>query len=557
MKNALLNGQQELTNWSQINWLQVKRSVTKLRQRIFRAKQLGNYRKLRSLQKLMLRSQSNLLLSIRQITQLNAGKNTSGIDIEVINTPDQRVKLAIEMANTAHAVKPAKRVYIPKANGKKRPLGIPTVKDRVMQAVVKNLLEPEWESSFEENSYGFRPGRGCHDAIAQAFNRLCGGRDTWVLDADIKGFFDNISHEHILESIGHVPGRILIQGWLKSGFIDKGQFNETSMGTPQGSVISPLLANIGLHGLETTLKEIPYRAKDGRQVPMGIIRYADDFIVTAKSEQDILNALAVIEEWMKSRNLELSGEKTFVVRIDEGFNFLGYNVRQYKGKTLIKPSKDKVLSFCKEIGKTITALNGAAQESVISKLNPILRGFANYYRNGVSKETFSYIHYRVWQYLWRWAKRRHPKKQTAWVKKTYFNNRDTRRWVFGCYTKDRRGNNKFLELFNVPSTPIIRHVKVTGTASPDDGSLKEYWEKRHKSMGKQQWSKSSKYELVAKNQNYKCPICGEYLCNGEKIETHHILPVAQGGLDDISNIKHLHSSCHKQVHSKSKLDGWK
>lgn len=349
----------------------------------------------------------------------------------------------------------------------------------------------------------------------------------------------------------------IIQGWLKSGYKDKGVFNDTNQGTPQGGVISPLLANIGLHGLETTISSIPYKNRKGRKTTLGIIRYADDFIVTAKSEQDILNALARIDEWMKSRNLELSAEKTSITKIDEGFDFLGYNIRQYKGKTLIKPSKDKLLTFCKEIGKTIKTLNGATQEDLIRKLNPMLRGFANYYRNGVSKEAFRYIQYRTWQYLWQWARRRHPRKSATWVKKAYFHKRDNRNWVFGVTTKDRRGNKKFIELYDTPSTKIIRHVKVKGNASPDDANLKEYWEKRQHRDGKQRWAKGSKYELVARNQNYKCPTCKEYLTNGEAIETHHIVPVAQGGLDDTSNLQHLHTACHKQVHSKSKLNGLK
>lgn len=315
----------------------------------------------------MLRSHANLLLSIRQITQVNTGKQTAGIDKEVIQYPQQRVKLALDMANTVHTVKPTKRVYIPKANGKKRPLPIPTVRDRVMQAIVKNLLEPEWEAVFEEHSYGFRPGRSCADAIDQIFNRITTkGKalgDTWVLDADISGFFDNISHSHIEDSIGFVPGRELIRMWLKSGFMDKGTFNETILGTPQGGVISPVLANIGLHGLETAIRAIPYRDRPRKSHPkgqlnkkgMGVIRYADDFIVTANSKENILGAKKVIEEWPEKRNLKLSTEKTNIVQVEDGFDFLGFNIRTYSGKALIRPSKTKVLQFCKNIGRVIAS----------------------------------------------------------------------------------------------------------------------------------------------------------------------------------------------------------
>ena len=232
MRSRLINGlNKRLEDWSQIKWCKVNKTVKNLRQRIFRARQLGNFRRLRSLQKLMLRSHANLLLCIRQITQINTGKQTAGIDKEVINTPQQRVKLAQEMANTVHTVKPTKRVYIPKSNGKIRPLGIPTIRDRVMQAIVKNLLEPEWEAVFEENSYGFRPGRSCADSIEQIFNRINSGPsskgDSYILDADISGCFDNISHGHIEDAIGNVPGNKFIKMWLKAGYMEKGSFNET------------------------------------------------------------------------------------------------------------------------------------------------------------------------------------------------------------------------------------------------------------------------------------------------------------------------------------------
>lgn len=368
-------------------------------------------------------------------------------------------------SHTLWKAKPTKRVYIPKPGkpGQERPLGIPTIRNRVAQAVVKNALEPSWEARFEINSYGFRPGRSIHDAISQSWFLLNGhGRRPWVLDADIRGAFDHIDHQAIMQAIGLVPGRELIRQWLKAGFVESEIFHATACGAPQGGVISPLLLNIALHGLEQHLGKA-----------YGFIRYADDLIVCASTREEIETVRTRIEKWLKPRGLALHPEKTRIVHVNDGFNFLGFSVRRYKGKCLIKPQKEKVLAFLSELSLWLNEHKQTAAENVISHFNPILRGWANNYKHVVSSQTFSYVSCRIWKMLWKWCLRRHPKKGQHWVRSKYFRPHNNVSWTF-CAA---RGDRTFY-LFDVTSVKIEPHVKVKGAASPDDPALQEYWQAR-------------------------------------------------------------------------------
>jgi len=414
---AMVNGPEDgPLDWHAINWRAVEEDVRRLRQRIFTASQVGDLKRVRSLQKLMLRSRANTLLSVRRVTEVNAGRKTAGVDGKVVLLSSVKADLADWVQRNAKPwqARPVRRVYIPKKGGK-RPLGIPVIVDRVLQARVVNALEPEWEARFEPRSYGFRPGRGCHDAIEAIFHVARGAnpRRRWVLDADLAAAFDRIDHDHLLRLLGTFPARGLIADWLKAGVIEKGRFSPTEEGTPQGGVVSPLLLNVALHGMEQAAG-VRYQTAGvhaGQTVPgcPAVFRYADDLVALCHSKHEAEQVKARLAVWLAPRGLVFNEDKTRVVTLDEGFDFLGFTVRRQSGKLLIKPSKAALGRIRERLRTEMRALRGANAATVLVRLNPII-GWAAYFRTVVSSEAFSALDRYLWRLTYKWATFGHPNK---------------------------------------------------------------------------------------------------------------------------------------------------
>lgn len=515
---VVVNGPEDVSeDWDTVRWYQAEREVQRLRQRIFTASQAGDHKKVRNLQKLMLRSRSNALVAVRRVTELNAGRKTAGVDGKVAVTADEKTELVDWLQHRAEpwSPRPVKRVYVPKSNGRRRPLGIPVIADRCLQALTVNVLEPEWEARFEPKSYGFRPGRGCHDAIV-AIHTTANRTDAkrlWALDADLEAAFDHLDHDHIYQSLGSFPARELIWRWLRSGVVEDGRFTSTGEGSPQGGVISPLLMNVALHGLEAAAGVRYYdtgtRTGKIRAGCPVVVRYADDLIALCHSREQAEQVKARLAEWLAPRGLVFNETKTQITHLAQGVDFLGYTIRRFpNGKLLTKPSNDAMRRIRKRLSTEMRALRGSNADAVIATINPIVSGWAAYYRIGVSKRAFNALDAHMWRLAYKWATFSHPNKSTRWVIARYFGKFNPARqdkWIFGS-----QESGFYLRKF--AWTPIVRHRMVAGTASPDDPSLTDYWARRRRRNPPPVGTTTLR---LLRAQHGRCPLCWELLLHAE------------------------------------------
>lgn len=546
-----------MDEWNNLPWKKIERSVFKLQQRIYRASQRGDGKTVHKLQRLLLNARAAKLLAVRKVTQDNQGKKTAGIDGVKSLSPSQRLTLSHQL-KLSHKAQPVRRVWIPKPSqpNEQRALGIPVMKERALQRLVQSVLEPEWEARFEPNSYGFRPGRSCHDAIEAIFTAIR-NKPKYVLDTDVEKCFDRIAHQELLRKVN--AGSVLrrqLKAWLKAGVIDQGQWFPTESGTIQGSPLSPLLANIAMYGIEEAIAQ-RYRKNCRRGFyPPIIVRYADDLVAFHEDLEIIRQVQEMIETQLKPVGLRLKPAKTRITHTLQavdgrpGFDFLGCHIRQYRVgkthsgktpqgkplgfKTIIKPAKSSIRQQAKKLGTEVAKRRGVEQAVLIKSLTPIIIGWSRYYSTVVSKRTFNYLDSVLFSNLWSWALYRHPTKSKHWVIQRYWSQTEGKRWSFQTPT----GN---LILTGHSKIPIRRHVKVKGDRSVYDGDW-VYWSTR---LGRRPDVPARVSTLLQKQQG-RCWECGLYFHDGDLLEVDHIIPLSEGGKDVFYNLQLLHRHCHDQ-----------
>lgn len=550
-----------MMEWKDLPWRKLERRVFKLQKRIFKASQRGDVKAVRRLQKTLIRSWSGKCLAVRRVTQDNQGKKTAGVDGIKALKPEQRLEL-VDQLTLSQRARPTRRVWIPKpGTEEKRPLGIPTMTDRALQALVKQALEPEWEAKFEPNSYGFRPGRAAHDAIAAIFDNIS-RKAKYVLDADIAKCFDRINHEALLTKLSTFPLiRRQIKSWLKSGVMDGKALFPTDEGTPQGGVISPLLANIALHGMEQRINQaFPRKGfwSNGKRVKersmAQLIRYADDLVIIHEELEVVQQCQQILAEWLQEIGLELKPSKTQITHTfteyegKVGFEFLGFHIRQYPVgkhqsgrhrngtrlgfKTIIKPSPDSIKRHKGKVKKITNDHRASTQKKLIETLNPVITGWSKYFSTVVSKETYSKLGDWMYQLLRSWTNHRHPNKSQHWITSKYWLINKGGGWKFASRSEENR-------LARHDETPVRRHIKVMGSRSPFDGDW-IYWSQR---MG-QHPECNRRVSTLLKRQKGKCLECKLYFKEGDVLEIDHITPRSQGGKDEYGNLQLLHRHCH-------------
>lgn len=536
--------------WHAIDWRAADRTVRRLQARIVQATVAGKRGKVKALQRLLTHSYSGRVLAVRRVTE-NRGKHTPGVDGVLWDSPAKKATAVHALRSRGYHPRPLRRVYIPKSNGKMRPLGIPTMHDRAMQALYLLALEPIAEVTGDANSYGFRRERSTADAIAQCFTALARGCSApWVLEGDIKSCFDRISHDWLL---AHIPtDRAVLRKWLTAGYMEQAVLRPTTAGTPQGGIISPVLANMALDGLEPMLRaRYPARSRRARAAKVNVIRYADDFVITGSSEALLREVVKpLVEAFLRERGLELSPEKTTITHIEAGFDFLGQHVRKYDGTLLIRPSKKSVQAVLTNIRAIVRRHRALSAGAMIERLNPIIRGWAAYHRHVASKRTFRSVDDALFQLTWRWAKRMHHNKGRRWIRQQYYGRRGLRAWAFTGTVPNEGGTRRQVWLARAFDTPIRRHVKVRAEANPFDPAWAAYFAARHRAALASTHRYRRDLLQLWDEQEGHCPACGGLITLHTGWHSHHLVWRSHGGQDGPNNRVLLHPTCHRQVHSR-------